>query len=118
MVGSMEGFIPDTLSCLLSVDPASGFWLGHSLDFGLITSGRTDEIAWKNLKEVIRVHVEHCSRNRPEVLKEHRASEGKWVLFQELKDRGLHFRSDKLRFHLVPKLEAESPVWMQGIELE
>jgi hypothetical protein len=109
--------IPDVLRCLLTPDVETGRWLGHCLEFDIVTSGKDPDSAWKNLKAVVRLHVEHCFTNWQEGLTEFRASDEEIAVFEALKERQL-FRSDKITFTLIPPQKDElHPLWMQGVEL-
>ncbi len=111
-----ERKIPDVLSCVLFVDNESNKWVAHCLDFDLATSGRDEDAAWKNLKTVVRVHVENCFTHWPDALKK-RASEEEWQQFNALKLEQREFRSEKITFNLVPPKTSEmKPLWMHGFE--
>jgi predicted RNase H-like HicB family nuclease len=108
--------IPEVLRCLLSKDMVTGRWLGHCLDFDIVTSGEDEEKAWKNLKAVVRAHVESCFTQWQDGLK-FRATRNEIDLFEKLKERQQNFRSDKLELKLTPPPEVKPlPLWIQGIE--
>jgi predicted RNase H-like HicB family nuclease len=107
------------IRCLLNSDPASGRWVAHCLDFDLVTSGKTDEAAWTNIKAVVKLHIEHCFTHDNDGMFKHRVD-------QELIDsfdagKGLtEVWSDKIRLNLVaPKKEADDKItfWIKGVEL-
>jgi predicted RNase H-like HicB family nuclease len=109
--------IPEVLRCLLTPDAETGRWLGHCLELDVVTSGKDPDAAWKNLKAVVRLHVEHCFTNWQEGLLNFRASDEEIAVFEALKGRQL-FRSDKITFTLIPPQKNElHPLWMQGVEL-
>lgn len=105
------------IRCLLSFDPASGAWVSHCLDFDLVTSGKTDEDAWANIKAVVKLHIEHCFTHDNDGLEKHRVD-------QELIDRfdrgkGLmEVWSDKIKLNLVqPRKQDDLSFWIKGVEL-
>lgn len=115
MTGNVE--IPKILRCLLTVDQETGRWLGHCLDFDIVTSGKDEDRAWKNLVSVVRLHVEHCFTHWQDGLKFH-ADENCVALFEALKQKQEMFRSEKVTFNLIPPTKTEhlAPLWMQGVE--
>jgi hypothetical protein len=109
--------LPEIIRCFLSRDKETGLWIGRSLDFGLVTSGKSDEIAWKNLKSVVRLHVEHCFSDDRDAVHKHRASEEEFRAFDESRDAA-PFRSDKIELRMVaPRAPDSLSFWMQGVEL-
>jgi hypothetical protein len=115
---NQETMIPNVLRCLLTKDPATGRWNGHCLDFNIATSGKDPDRAWKNLRAVVRLHVEHCFTHWQDGLKS-RAHQADFTLFDALAQQQ-HFRSEKITFDLVaPKASEQlAPLWIQGIELQ
>lgn len=109
--------IPEVLRCLLTKDTVTGRWLGHCLDFDIVTSGEDEDKAWTNLKAVVRAHVEACFAQWQDGLK-FRASNNEIDLFETLKVRQQNFRSDKLELKLTPPPEVKPlhPFWIQGVE--
>jgi predicted RNase H-like HicB family nuclease len=108
--------IPKVLSCLLSQDADTKFWLGQCLDFALVTSGKTPDNAWENLRAVITTHVEHCFTHHPDGLKK-RAVDEDWQLFEALKKEQLIRRTEKITLRLAPpQAEQIPPFWIEGVE--
>jgi|SRR5580658_7682214 hypothetical protein len=108
--------IPDVLSCLLSQDGETKFWIGHCLNFDLVTSGKDPDSAWENLRAVIKTHVEHCFTHHPEGLS-FKAPEGDWTLFDALKTKQPLMRTEKITLRLVaPQTEQIPAFWIQGVE--
>ncbi len=105
--------VPPMISCLLRKDKETGRWEGHCLNFDIVTSGSTEEIAWENLKKVVRRHVEQCFTDwRPGL--QRRAAECHWEEFETLKLKGIQFRQDKLSLYLVkPKEDDEH--WLRAL---
>jgi len=113
-----EPIIPDVLSCLITHDAATNRWLGHCLDFDLITSGKTADAAWEHICGVVKVHVENCFTHHQDGLR-FRAGKQHWDLFSALKKKSNLFRQEKITLRLVRPEEAPTPpVWMQGIETQ
>lgn len=110
--------IPDVLSCLITHDAATNRWLGHCLDFDLITSGKTPDAAWEHILGVVKVHVENCFTHHRAGLR-FRARQQHWDLFEALNKKTDLFRQEKITLRLVqPEEEQQPPVWMKGIETE
>lgn len=86
LVERSPDLIPDVLRCLLQVDPETRRWNGHCLDLDLATSGKDAEEAWKNLRAVVRLHVEHCFTNWQQGLK-FRANDDEIAVFEALKTK-------------------------------
>src|ERR1051325_7732009 len=92
--------IPDPIKCILSIDQETGLWVGRCLDFGLVTSGKTAESAWTNLKSVVKLHIEHCFTNDEFRLSKHRAPDEDFTDFDHQTQHD-HVRSDKIELNLV-----------------
>jgi hypothetical protein len=109
--------IPRIFSCLLGPDNETGRWIAHCLDFDLVTSGKTEDDAWKHLLRIVKMHVEHCFTHRPEGL-QHEADPTEWTLFKALKQQTEFIRSEKISLTLVPPPEDESLnfFWIKGVE--
>jgi hypothetical protein len=108
--------IPGVLSCLLTQDEETKLWLGHCLDFNLVTSGKSPDGAWTNLRAVIKTHVEHCFTNHRDGLG-FRAGSQDWRLFDELKKKQPMMRTEKITLRLVaPETEQIPAFWMQAAE--
>jgi len=108
--------IPDVLSCLLSQDSETKLWIGHCLDFHLITSGKDPDTAWTHLRSVITTHVEHCFTHHRHGLS-FRAPDSEWKLFETLKNRQPLVRTEKITLRLVaPQTEQVPAFWIQGVE--
>jgi hypothetical protein len=108
--------IPEVLSCILSPDPETGRWNGHCLDFDIATSGKDEEIAWNNLKLIVRHHIEECWERWPEGLQIRTASQERWKRFELLKKNQKMARQDKLHLNLVKPHEHEEDFWIQALE--
>ncbi len=109
--------IPKRISCLLDEDEQAGVWVGHCLDFDLVTSGDTPDIAWTNLKSVVKLHIEHCFTHNRGALCAHQASDEDFEVFKKICKTEL-FRSDKIRLNLVaPKPPDQLSFWIQGVEI-
>lgn len=116
MSNSPETVIPKVLSCLLSEDAQTKRWLAHCLDFDLVTSGTDEDQAWKNLKSVVRLHVEQCFTHWQEGLAK-RAPQPDWETFKSLDKQQEIVRTEKITFKLVAKTPEFKPLWMRGVEL-
>lgn len=108
------------LSCLLSKDGQTGRWLAHCLDFDLLTSAKTEEIAWENLRKVVRAHIEHCFAFHREGL-ELQAESSEWSEFRRvekrLMDDGLPIRTEKITLKLAtPTKPWGDDLWIKGVE--
>jgi hypothetical protein len=113
---SEKPIIPDVLSCLLSQDPETKNWIGHCLDFHLVTSGKNPDSAWSNLRSVITTHVEHCFTHHRDGL-QFRAAQSEWDLFEALKKQQPIRRTEKITLRLVaPQTEDGPAFWIQGVE--
>jgi hypothetical protein len=113
----LEGMelLPPVLSCLLTKDKETGRWGGHCLDFDIVTSGLDEDLAWENLKQVVRLHVENCFTHWQLGLKRS-ASQERWQVFNRLRDPNKPFRQEKIHFDLVaPPLPDEQ--WMAAFAL-
>ncbi|HVB55851.1 MAG TPA: hypothetical protein VNE63_05380 [Candidatus Acidoferrales bacterium] len=110
--------IPSVLSCLLTEDKETRRWNGHCLDFDIATSGKDPDRAWRNLRAVVRLHVEHCFTHWQKGLT-FRASRDEISLFVALKRAQQPVRSEKITFELAPPPTQEhlSSLWIEGIEL-
>lgn len=113
----LEGteLIPSVLSCLLAKDAETGRWLGHCLDFDIVTSGLDQDKAWQNLKEVVRLHVEQCFTNWPLGLSRG-ASQETWKILNDLVDPSKPFRQEKIHLNLVAPTQEDQ--WMKAFALE
>lgn len=109
--------IPNIFSCLLGPDDETGRWVAHCLDFDLVTSGKTEDDAWKHLLRIVKMHVEHCFTHRPEGLTQ-KADPADWALFTDLKKRTEFIRSEKISLTLIPPPDDDSLdfFWIQGVE--
>jgi hypothetical protein len=92
--------------------------MGHCLDFDIVTSGKDEDRAWRNLMGVVRLHVEHCFTHWQDGLK-FKATDQEIAIFEALKEKQPEFRSEKITFNLIPpkKTIDLQPLWIQGIEL-
>ncbi len=109
--------IPEMLRCLLTKDAETQRWLAHCLDLAIVTSAKDEDVAWDNLKSVVRLHVEHCFTHWQEGLT-FRASENEIAVFEALKKKQKFCRTDKITFNLIPPQATECPpLWMEGVEL-
>jgi hypothetical protein len=109
--------IPEVLRCLLQHDQETGRWNGHCLDLDLATSGETSEVAWKNLRAVVRLHIEHCFTNWQEGLK-FCASDSEIAVFEALKAKQ-PVRSEIIQLNLVPPKDRRPSMpalWIQAVE--
>src|SRR5260370_39597501 len=92
--------IPEVLSCVLFRDTDTQQWVGHCLDFDLVTSGKNEDSAWGNLIKVVRAHIEHCFTFHPDGLKLE-ASPEEWAVFRAFRKRQKNVRSEKITLRLV-----------------
>jgi predicted RNase H-like HicB family nuclease len=116
-MSTTDNLIPDVLRCLLQIDTETGRWNGHCLDLDLATSGKDAEEAWKNLRAVVRLHVEHSFTNWQQGLK-FRANDDEIAVFEALKAKQ-RVRSEKITFNLVPPKDhgqGVSPLWIEAVE--
>src|ERR1700721_2415759 len=92
------------LSCLLSKDEQTGRWLAHCLDFDLLTSAKTEDTAWENLRKVVRVLIEHCFTFHKGGLKLE-AEPHEWADFKRIEKRlladGVPIRTEKITLKLL-----------------
>lgn len=111
--------LPERIRCLLDQDDQTGAWIGHCLDFDLVTSGESPDLAWNNLKSVVKLHIEHCFTHDQNGLDFHRAPDEDFALFEKLTNDHRLFRSDKINLNLVaPKAPDQISFWIQGAELD
>jgi hypothetical protein len=108
------GAIPAKISCLLRQDGETGRWEGHCLDFDLVTSGSTEDVAWENLKKVVKRHVEHCFTNWQPGLTRRRASQCAFDAFNKLVQEDRPFRQDKLSL-ILEEPEHDQEHWLKAI---
>jgi len=107
--------LPKVLSCLLTKDAETGRWIGHCLDFDIVTSGLNQDSAWSNMKEVVRLHVEQCFTNWHPGLKI-RAKQDRWDIFESLEKSEMPFRQDKIEFDLVaPAVDDLHALWLKAL---
>lgn len=110
--------IPLPIKCILSEDRETGLWIGRCLDFGLVTSGKTVEDAWTNLKSVVKVHLEHCLTQDESGLIQHRASDEEFTKFDD-SSQTEQFRSENIKLNLIaPKVPTARSFWIRGVECE
>jgi predicted RNase H-like HicB family nuclease len=103
------------LSCLMGKDAETGLFLGHCLNFDLVTSGKTEDEAWQNLKTIIKAHFEYCYANYPDGLRMS-ATVDEWKNFAHRLETGGQSVVEKLEIELRPPLpEVEVPIWIQGV---
>ena len=106
------------LSCLLSIDEQTGRWLAHCLDFDLMTSAKTQDAAWENLRKVVRVHVEHCFTFHQDGLKLE-AEPHEWEDFRRIEDQlkadNMPIRTEKITLKLTPPKPC-GEIWIRGVE--
>lgn len=113
----LQGKIPKTLKCLLSHDKSTNLWVGHCLDFDIVTSAPSEDKVWEALKQVVVVHIESClADDFTEGLCRIAPPEA-WVAFiDELLSSGT--RNELIEFKLKRKNQTSS-VWLRGVvELE
>jgi len=112
--------IPDTIKCFLRPDNESGSWVGHCLDFDLVTSGKTEEIAWTHLKAVVKLHIEHCFTHDHSGVGRHRAPQAFFDQFDQAVSQKGDFWSDRINLNLVAaqKQPDQKRFWIRGLELE
>ena len=106
--------LPRRIQCLLSIDADTSLWIGHCLDFDIVTSGKTANLAWSNLKSVVKLHIEHSFTHDRAGLNRRRAPEAAWMTLDQLSSKSR--RSDKIELDLVEKPPAED-IWISGVEL-
>lgn len=105
--------VPSVISCLLRKDKQTERWEGHCLDFDIVTSGSSEDIAWNNLKKVVRRHVEQCFNDWQPGL-QRRAAQCHWNEFEDLHKKKVKFRQDKLSLCLVkPREDGEH--WLRAL---
>jgi len=109
--------IPKPIECLITPDRETTLWNAHCLDFDLISSGKTPEAAWVNIKAVVRLHIEHSFTHDRAGLRRHEASPELRAIFKKLKEQKT-VRSDKIELNLLPPKEPEhaADLWIQGVE--
>ena len=114
-----EDIAPQVFSCLLSKDEQTGRWLAHCLDFDLMTSAKSQDIAWENLRKVVRAHIEHCFTFHQDGLKM-RAEDHEWANFREievrLKEQQIPIRTEKITLKLTPTKSGRE-LWIRGVEI-
>ena len=106
--------IPKQLICLLSRDQDSGMWLGHSLDFDIITSAPSEEEAWSALKQVVVAHVDSCAHDNFLEGLSRKANSAAWSAFIDVA-LTTGFRTDMIEFKRRPNNQT---VWMKVVEVE
>jgi hypothetical protein len=113
-----DDIVGKVLSCLLSKDEQTGRWLAHCLDFDLLTSAKSQDTAWENLRKIVRVHIEHCFTFHEDGLKL-KAEPHEWSDFKRIKDHleseGIPIRTDKITLRLIP-VESGGELWIRGVE--
>jgi predicted RNase H-like HicB family nuclease len=108
--------IPDVLSCLLAHDESTNRWTGHCLDFDIVTSGKSVDSAWENLRAALTLHVEHCFTHHHRGLN-HKAPQRDWDLFCALKKQQHFIRTEPITLRLIlPQVVEMPPLWVQGVE--
>ena len=113
---SLHGKIPRMVKCLLSHDRSTGLWIGHCLDFDIITSAPTEEKVWEALKHVVVVHIESClADDFPEGLAKIAPPEA-WIAFID-EFMSSVTRNELIEFKLKRKNQTQS-VWLRGVGIE
>ena len=108
------------ICCLGERDQETGLFLYHCLNFDLIESGTSWEDAWRNLKLVVKAHVEHCYARNPSGLLR-AAARNEWEEFGEVLKRTLASDPqsvvvESIDIELKAPLPAEEiPLWIQGV---
>lgn len=75
--------LPDKLKCLLTLNPNTNRWIARCLDFNIVSSGDDIKSAWRNLQDVIKMHIEECIDHSQENLQISSAPEY-WKIFEKL----------------------------------
>ena len=98
--------LPQAFRCLLSFDPDTSLWIGHCLDLDLVTSAKTEEDAWANLKKVILAHVEACLTHFEPGMARY-ASDDKFEVFGQLlwTNPEEEIRRDKISLNLSREIQ-------------
>jgi len=119
MTQERQSLLPKSLSCLLSHDKLTGLWVNHCLDFDLVTSGTSEDLAWGSMKTVLQAHIESCLSDNFTQGLSMKAGIDAWVTFAQQWMLG-NCRSEKLKFHFKRNSEdlAGSDLWLKGVEVE
>ena len=108
---------PYNLSCLLWRDQDTQMFVGHCLNFDVMESGPSVEVAWDRLKKVLKDHIEYCYTFNREGLRRV-APQKDWDRFFKIvqRDPKQLTRVEKLELELrEPSLpEHELGLWVLG----
>jgi len=109
------------LSCLTWRDTETRVYISHCLNYDLMETGSTADEAWKNLKTVMKHHIEYCYTRHPMGLRRSAPSE-RWQAFyvalqKQLKKNPQGVVVEMLEIDPLPPLpEHAVPLWVQGVE--
>lgn len=104
------------LAVLTQKDEDSGAFVAHCLNYDLMECGNTPEIAWQNIKIVIKAQVEHCYTYDKAGL-QRVAKQEEWDKFYEAVQKYPNsVKVEQIQIELKPPLpEHEIPIWIQKV---
>lgn len=108
-----------SLSCLTYLDESTGVFISHCLNYDLMDCGPTCDVAWQNLKIVMKNHIEFCYTNYPEGLMRKPARREKWdIFFNALRANPKDLIVEKMELELKPPSlpERELEFWIQRVQ--
>jgi hypothetical protein len=107
---------PYNLSCLVFQDQQTKMYVGHCLNYDLMDSGPSPEVAWQRLKNVLKNHIEYCYTSHKEGLRR-AAKQKSWdEFFTLVKNNPGQLKVEKLDLELrEPSLpEQDLELWVIG----
>jgi hypothetical protein len=105
------------LSCLTWWDKETNVYISHCLNYDLMETGGTREESRKNLKMVMKHHIEHCYSRYPQGLKRSAPPEQWQEFFLSLQKNPQGVVMDQLDIDPLPPLPEHSiPIWIQGVD--
>ena len=108
----------NSLFCLVWKDEKIGVFVSHCLNYDLMECGPTADVAWDNLKFVMKNHVEYCYTSYQQGLKR-KAGKKDWDRFFHLLERNPgSLTVDKIELELKPPSlpEQELEFWIQRVQ--
>src|SRR5579863_7640486 len=84
------------LSCLTWRDKDTKVFISHCLNYDLMETGSSADEAWKNLKTVLKHHIEHCYSRYPQGLSRSAPSDQWQEFYLSLKRNPQGVRVEKL----------------------
>lgn len=105
------------LSCLTWNDKDTKVWISHCLNYDLMETGESADESWKNMKIVLKHHIEHCYTRYPQGLSRSAPKEQWQEFYISLQKNPEGLTVEKLDIDPLPPLpEYEVPIWLTGVQ--